>query len=112
MPPEKRSYRIWKCRRYPGNILQKDRPGSGATETEVLKTSGAGEEEIQTAQERVDNLEMMAGAVGQVIYRVDKEGNLTDIESKMLMENGAGTGSVLHLEDFGQISFKGYTENP
>jgi len=79
---------------------------------EVLNSSGASEEEIASAQERVENLKMMAGAQGQVIYYVDKDGNLTGIESKMLMENGAGTGSILRLEEFGQISFEGYTQNP
>ena len=79
---------------------------------EVLDSSGASEKEVETAQERVDSFKMMAGAQGQVIYYMDMEGNLTGIESKMLMENGAGTGSVLRLEEFGQISFEGYTQNP
>lgn len=54
----------------------------------------------------------MAKAEGQVIYYVDKDGNLTGLGSKMLMENGGGTSAMLRLAEFGEISFEGYVENP
>ncbi len=79
---------------------------------EVLQTSGAEPEEIEYIEARVDNLKLMAGAQGQVIYYVDKDGNLTGIGSEMTMTNGAGTSALLRVSDFGEVSFENYTKNP
>lgn len=79
---------------------------------EVLNSSSASEEEVETIEKKIENLERMAEAEGQVIYYVDKDGNLTGLGSKMLMENGGGTSAMLQLADFGEISFEGYTKNP
>lgn len=79
---------------------------------EVLSSSSASEEEVETIETRIANLKLMAKAEGQVIYYVDEEGNLTGLGRKMLMENGGGTSAMLRLKDFGEISFEGYTQNP
>lgn len=79
---------------------------------EVLDSSSASEEEVETIETRIANLELMAEAEGQVIYYVDKDGNLTGLGSKMLMKNGGGTSAILRLAEFGEVSFEGYVQNP
>lgn len=55
---------------------------------------------------------MMAGAVGQVFYYVDEQGNLTGIESKMSMKNGSETRAMLHLSELGEVTFENYIVMP
>ena len=79
---------------------------------EVLKSSTDSEENIKAMEQKIENLKMMAGAMGQVIYYVDKAGNLTGIGSQMVMENGGGTSALLRLSELGKVSFEGYTDTP
>lgn len=77
---------------------------------EIYKESASNLSELETLENNVAYLEKMAEATGQLLYYVDKEGNLTGLGSRMEMEDGVDSYAMLRLSDFGKVSFEGYVE--